>query len=278
MTSNIVLGEYVAMIDQMDPDLKDNDKKLLYEFLRLITTRNDYELTVEDLVNLFSTFGYHKKENNVAKKLIGAREGKDYKLVHEVRGKRGGKKKNHIFLSRDYFKQLAISFPRNPVSRRLSKYFLLVEGRYREIMTEKIEKRLVTEDPYVTKMKQVSEYMQNMRDKFPLVPISYILEFFGADGVSLGKRKFGVSKGFPLRLPELVYTYPYTVHVVAVHETSNDMLALEKCVLNAVPQEERTFLDQEVVTSSAEKLKAIRDDCEKDLTKEKAKYAHWKET
>lgn len=99
-TFDVVLREYVAM-------------KWSTKFLRLITTCDDFQLTLEDLVKLFVTFGYRKREDNIAKKFIGAQEGKDHKLIHEVRGKRGGRAKNHISLSRDYFKQLAISFSRN---------------------------------------------------------------------------------------------------------------------------------------------------------------------
>jgi len=274
---DVVVREYVSMIQSMDPDLAPNDKQLLLDFLRLITFSGDFDLTVEDVMNLFGRHGYKKREDNLLKKLLGSQEGTDYKTVQEVRGKRGGRAKNNVFLSRDCFKQLCVSFPRNPVSKRLVKYFILVEDRYRELMMDKIKNRLAVESPYVTKQKQVESYMKDMRKKFPLHPCVYIVEFFDEKMQSLGKRKFGVSKGFPLRLGELVHIYPYYLKVISIHSTDNDMFGVERCMKNAIPQNEKSSLDEEVVTSSAEKLEALYADCEADMTKERKKYAHWGE-
>lgn len=134
---------YVEFLATTRPDLfvPEFHRPLLVDLLWVVCTKNDFDVSLDDIVDILKQNGINKQKSNLQRQFSSLQEGKDYREVEGQRqGQTKGKPPIRQCLTIDAFKMICIH-ARTPIQRFLTSYFLLTEDEYRTISLQEIRQR-----------------------------------------------------------------------------------------------------------------------------------------
>lgn len=261
MASTEVIGDYVSMIQKMDPEVFGNQRALLIYFLTILETKKDFEISLDDICVEMRSLGFNKPKWNLKRLLVDKKEGRDF-IIKRTQG--ATKPTDEVLMTRDCFKAFCIRMP-NMIGHIIEKYFFLAEDRYREHAFDHIIRRRTQENPIITKNKNSEKNIHN-RKKYQIGPSFYATQITNHMGNIIGFKE-GSTRNENRREPEIEHLYsPFETKTAFHYLTDNDRYALEMCVNNATPSQERSKIDHEMVTSPLSEIEYRTKKCDKFLT------------
>lgn len=150
-----IVQDFVDLILDLDdfPESKSFRQHFLRDFIFAIVYAKDFVITLAKLATWLSVF-----EANLKRTLVRHyKPNEDYKIVKQKPLR--GRPKENILLTTDCFKRLCMR-GRTPQAEQMRTYFILVEERYREFMTNGIENRIWREDEAVTEKKRRTPFTE----------------------------------------------------------------------------------------------------------------------
>lgn len=268
------LSDYVLMVMAMRPELAVNERNqaLLTEILWLICTKQDYEISLDDLVALMKRHGISKQKSHLMRQLEFLRPGIDF-MVKEpepaaTRRKPGPAPKCQL-LTIEAFKMIALR-AKTPIRNLLTQYYLLAEKEFRDEAMQGIQTRRALQSPSAT-LKTEQKLIKMRHERFRVGPCNYIIGLFDAQG-KLAHLKEGWCGDMNTRYPKLVAQYyGFAVKVLFHMLTKNNPLAVEQCSFNNTPSDLRSPYDREIVDTPLETAIENMRSCNSFMTKEKTR-------
>lgn len=241
--------DYVLMLMAMHPNLavKETDQDLLTSMLWIACTGKDFEITLDDIVNLFKKYRISKQKSHLKRQLLFLRPGIDFKEGTETKeGEKGpGRPRETEYLTVEAFKTICLR-AKTPVRNLLTQYFLLVEKEFRNNALHAIQKRRLTQSPTAL-LETEKKLVQARHERFRAGPCIYILGVFDEHG-RIQHLKEGWCGDMNTRYPQLVAQYYGFATKVLFHMlTNNNPLAVEQCGFNETPTALQSPWDREIV-------------------------------